>query len=167
MKSKLIKRNRFRRLTLLDIENLAGSGLPTTKQVWTLMCRLQTVCPLDPRDIVFVGGHKGNAMLCDFVAKQTHGSICLKNGKNGADLALIERALEVPDSAYFSDILPITEFVIGSGDGDFLDLVHKQKARGLRITVVARSESLNSALAVAADRVIFIDQHEVLAGKAA
>jgi len=89
-----------------------------------------------------------------------HGSMCFQNGPNGAEIALLSRADEVPPAAYASEIYPINECVIGSGDHEFVDLARIQKAQGRFVTVVTRSTSLSRELAVIADRVIFIDELE-------
>ena len=96
-----------------------------------------------------------------------HGSMCFQNGPNGAEIALLRRADEVPLAAYTSEIYPINECVIGSGDHEFVDLAFMQKAEGRFVTVVTRTASLSSELAAIADRVIFIDEIEIEIRKAA
>jgi len=155
-----IKPKKTRKLVLLDIENLAGSGLVSPEMALQIVKALNRLCPIDLRDIVFVGSHKGNFAPCSLVAGMVHGSMCFQNGPNGAELALLRRAGEVPLAAYASEIYPINECVIGSGDHEFVDLALMQKEQGRFVTVVTRSASLSRELAVIADRIIFIDELE-------
>lgn len=154
------KSKKTRKLVLLDIENLAGSGLVSPEMALQIVKALNRICPIDLRDIVFVGSHKGNFAPCSLIAEMVHGSTCFQNGRNGAELALLRRAGEVPLAAYASEIYPINECVIGSGDHEFVELALMQKAQGRFVTVVTRSASLSRELAVIADRVIFIDELE-------
>jgi len=160
MKKSPIKPKKTRKLVLLDIENLAGSGLVSPIMALQIVKSLNRLCPIDLRDVVFVGSHKGNFASCSLVAGMMHGSMCFQNGPNGAEIALLSRADEVPPAAYASEIYPINECVIGSGDHEFVDLARIQKAQGRFVTVVTRSTSLSRELAVIADRVIFIDELE-------
>ena len=155
------KSKKTRKLVLLDIENLAGSGLVSPEMALQIVKALNRLCPIDLRDVVFVGSHKGNFAPCYLVAGMVHGSMCFQNGPNGAELALLRRAGEVPLAAYASEIYPINECVIGSGDHEFVDLALMQKAQGRFVTVVTRSASLSHELAVIADRIIFIDELEL------
>lgn len=148
----------FRRLTLLDVENLAGLPLLDGTRTLRLHSQLEKVHPISPQDITIVGGHKGNAIPCGLMARLNHGSVCLRNGPNGADLALIAKAREVPDGAFTSDISPITEFVVGSGDGIFSEVACEMKSRGMSLTVITRKSSLSRCLGTLADRIIYIDQ---------
>jgi hypothetical protein len=157
----------FRRLTLLDLENLAGLPLLDGKRTLRLHSQLEKVYSGSPRDITIVGGHKGNAIPCGLMARLNHGSICLRNGPNGADLALISKAREVPDGAFQSDISPIKEFVVGSGDGIFCEVASEMKSRGLSLTVITRRFSLSRCLGNMADRIIYIDQPPTEEKKAA
>jgi hypothetical protein len=162
-----IKPKKTRKLVLLDIENLAGSGLVSPIMALQIVKSLNRLCPIDLRDVVFVGSHKGNFASCSLVAGMVHGSMCFQNGPNGAEIALLRRADEVPLAAYTSEIYPINECVIGSGDHEFVDLAFMQKAEGRFVTVVTRTASLSSELAAIADRVIFIDEIEIEIRKAA
>jgi len=154
------KTQKTRKLVLLDIENLAGSGLVSPMMALQIVESLNRLCPIDLWDIVFVGSHKGNFVPCSLVAGMMHGLPCFQNGPNGAEKALLRRAGEVPLTAYTSEFYPINECVIGSGDHEFVELAHLQKAQGRFVTVVTRSASLSHELAAIADRVIFIEDLE-------
>ena len=167
MRYRPLKTKKTRKLVLLDIENLAGSGLVSPEMALQIVKALNRLCPIDLRDIVFVGSHKGNFAPCSLVAGMMHGLPCFQNGPNGAEKALLRRAGEVPPAAYASEIYPINECVIGSGDHEFVDLARLQKVQGRFVTVVTRSASLSYELAAIADRVIFIDDLETQNRKAA
>jgi hypothetical protein len=160
MRYRTLKTKKTRKLALLDIENLAGSGLVSQEMAMQIVKALNRLCPIDPWDIVFVGSHKGNFVPCSLVAEMMHGLPCFQNGPNGAEKALLRRVDEVPHTAYASEIYPINECVIGSGDHEFVELALMQKAEGRFVTVVTRSASLSHELAAIADRVIFIDDLE-------
>lgn len=156
-----------RRLVLLDVENLAGSPLVTPRQAEQVHVELQQVCLLAPRDIVYVGGSPANAFACGLVATRTHGSMCLRRGPDGAEIALCERAKQVPHSAYESIRHPIIECVIGSGDHYFIRLAQQMRSRNVTVTVVSRRGSLSAELAGLADRVRYLDNKSVEIRKAA
>ena len=157
MQVKAMKNKGSRRLVLLDIENLAGSPLLTGQQVLGVCSDISRAYPLEPRDLVYVGGHVGNAFPCDLAARITHGSVCLLRGRDAADRALINRATEVPLEAFNSDVHPITECVIGSGDRIFVDVAIEMKSRGLYVTVLSRSYNISRKLSQVADRVVLLD----------
>lgn len=146
-----------RKIALLDVENLAGSPHLTPHQAVQVQLKLQRVYPLDPQDIVYVGGSTANAIACGIVATMAHGSLCLRRGRDGAEIALCEQASQIPQGAYKSHLYPIVECVIGSGDHYFVTFARQMKSRGLPVTVVSRRGSLSAGLAVIADRVIYLD----------
>jgi hypothetical protein len=156
-----------RKIALLDVENLAGSPFLTPEQAVQVQSGIQRVYPLNPRDIVYVGGSTVNAFACGVVATMAHGSLCLRRGRDGAEIALCERATQVPQGAYESNLYPITECVIGSGDHYFVTLARQMKSRGIPVTVVSRRGSLSTGLAVVADKVIYMDNSGLEIRKAA
>jgi hypothetical protein len=161
MRDFVCKPKKTRKLVLLDIENLAGSGLVSSTMALQIVKALHLMCPIELRDIVFVGSHKGNVEPCSLVARMLHGSMCLQNGPDGAELALLRRAEEVTPAAYTSEIYPISECVIGSGDHMFVDHALIQKEQGRSVTVISRSLGLSSKLAAVANRIIIIDGLEI------
>lgn len=152
---------RSRRLALIDIENLAASPILTFSQVTNIHDVINLAYPLQPRDLVYVGRHYGNALACDFFARLNHGSTCLLNGPDGADKALIRRAIEIPEGSFNSDIHPVRELLIGSGDHIFFETAMQMKKRGICVTVLSRQECLSNKLAEVADRVILLNTKSV------
>jgi hypothetical protein len=167
MKNVHPQHKKYRRLVLLDIENLAGNGMVSSQTALQLVSSLNELCSIDVRDIVFVGSHKGNMRSCSLVALMLHGMPCFQNGPDGAELALLRRAVEVTPAAYESDVCPIRECVIGSGDHKFIEHALLQRRRGNIVTVVARPKSLSLKLAEVAHRVIYLDGSEIESRKAA
>jgi hypothetical protein len=161
MPTKPKNHKRLRRLALIDIENLAASPILTFSQVNSIHDAIKLVYPLQPRDLVYVGGHYGNALACDFFARLNHGSTCLLNGPDGADKALIRRAIEIPEGSFNSDIHPVKELLIGSGDHIFADTALQMKQRGISVTVLSRQECLSKKLAEVANRVILLNTKSV------
>ena len=167
MKQRSLRQKQYRKLVLLDIENLVGSGMVSTEAAVHVVRSLDQLCPIDNRDILFVGSHKGNFASCSLVAGMLHGVPCFQNGPDGAELALLRRAVEVTPAAYGSDVYPISECVIGSGDHKFVEHALLQRLRGNIVTVVARPKSLSLKLAEVAHRVIYLDGVEIESRKAA
>jgi hypothetical protein len=73
--------------------------------------------------------------------------------EHGADGA--ERALIGYLDSHFHDA-HIGELVIASGDGAFVDIAAKYKARGTKITVIANHGTLSRCLHQVADEVIYL-----------
>jgi len=154
--TKALKNKGFRRLTVLDLENLAQRPVLDERIARAVDLELRRAYPLDARDITYVGGNPKNGFPCRVFAELNHGSVVLRPGRDGADHALIDRVRETPESSFLSDLYPVKEFVIGSGDHEFVDVALEMKARGLTVTVIARPESLNRTLAATANRVIHL-----------
>ncbi|WP_283137553.1 NYN domain-containing protein [Rhizohabitans arisaemae] len=146
LSSRLQTLRKDRAIHLLDIENLTGSGRPTTADVREVMrayTRLvaigrldQFVVAVNPRSLLAVGLALPGVQLLT------------RAGPDGADQALVEAAYTARIDLRFERI------VIGSGDGYFAELAIWLTAAGRRVTVVSRTGSLSRRLAVAvADRV--------------
>ena len=73
-----------------------------------------------------------------------------EHGANGAERALIGYL-----DSHFHDA-HIGELVIASGDGAFVDIAAKYKARGTKITVIANHGTLSRCLHQVADEVIYL-----------
>lgn len=156
MNRKALKTKGSRKLVAVDLENLALRPVLDEKVTRAIDLELRRAYPLDPRDLVYVGGSPRNGYPCRLFAELNHGAVVLRPGRDGADLALIDCVRAIPEASFRSDIHPVTEFVVGSGDHAFVEVARELKARGLRITVIARPGSLNRSLASSADRVIHL-----------
>ncbi len=77
-----------------------------------------------------------------------------KRGKNAADIRIVIDALEM----LFSERNNITHVVLVSGDGDFTELVHRLRSRGLFVIGLGVSGTSAEYLVNACDEFIFYDR---------
>lgn len=77
-----------------------------------------------------------------------------KRGKNAADIRIVIDALEM----LFSERNNITHVVLVSGDGDFTELVHRLRTRGLFVIGLGVSGTSAEYLVNACDEFIFYDR---------
>jgi hypothetical protein len=138
-----------RTLHLIDIENLAGSGVPGLHQVH----ELRTLY----RERVSFGAFDQVVLACNHLALRTAGFGWLdarhvvRSGPDGADLEL----LDVIDHENVDE--RFARVVIASGDGAFAAATSRLAGLGCRVVVVSRRCSLSARLALAAHEVIYID----------
>lgn len=118
-----------RHLVLIDIENLVGSGSPTSSEVETALHALSNVVPGfgSAQRVVACSHHAACAV--SFAASGCRR--LWRSGPNGADLAL----LEVLNSEFVEERF---EFItVCSGDGIFADRVARLAELGVAVNVVA------------------------------
>lgn len=151
---------RHRRLVLIDVENLAGCSPVSPKVGWRVVQSLTSIVRPDIRDVVLVGSHPGNAMTCRWVARIMRGTTCLRRGPDGADLALIEGARNIPLENFTCEFNSINKVIICSGDHIFVEIATVLKKRGVEVTVVSKRSSLNTDLSVIADHILLLDQSQ-------
>lgn len=151
-----------RRLILIDVENLLGCAPHVADSalfsiaVESMLERLHFDAM---HDLVTVGvGLK--AVRFAFGLRVPH-RLVVKDGRDGADRALVEAAADHDFIAQRFD-----EVVIGSGDHEFIETVVQMKARRVRVTVAARDEGLNCTLAHIADDVTYVASARDLVGVA-
>lgn len=108
-------------------------------------------------DIVYVAANPGNAFACHAIAKELGGSIHLRHGKDGAEKALRDVVLQIPDSAFRNSRYPITEVVICSGDHFFVEMAEEFHRQGQFVRVISRKEALSKSLARVAHDVMYLD----------
>jgi len=77
-----------------------------------------------------------------------------KRGKNAADIRIVIDALEF----MFSGSSNITHIMLVSGDGDFTELVHRLRGRGLKVVGLGVSGASAEYLINACDEFIFYDR---------
>ncbi len=135
-----------RSLHLVDIENLMGGPRAGPSVIEWAVSAYQGTVPLAEGDHPVIGS---NPYLWPCVDRcWSSARLVGRHGPDGADKALKEVVKNV------DFILPrYDRIVVGSGDGDFLDVVWKYRARHLVVEVVARRRSLSRELAEAASRV--------------
>jgi NYN domain len=138
-----------RALHVVDIENLAGTAIPTLAMVCEVQVRYLTLLRFGADDqVVLAASHLG---LLNAGLGWPHARYRVRSGKDGADLELIDVLEHENVAARFGHV------VIGSGDGGFSQVAADLAARGLRITVVSRRSSLSSGLARVAGDVVYLD----------
>ena len=147
-----------RRFCAIDIENLALQPAVSPGAGRHIAYLLQDIFHLKPEDLAVVAGGPHNAFAIDAASKVLSGQSIWRGGHNGGDLALIEALDHIPSPSISSSTTPVNEVIIGSGDGIFTSVVSRLQNRGLVVTCVAYSRALHPALALAANRVIRLDQ---------
>jgi hypothetical protein len=147
-----------RRFSAIDIENLALQPAVSPGAGRHIAYLLQDIFHLKPEDLAVVAGGPHNAFAIDAASKVLSGQSIWRGGHNGGDLALIEALDHIPSPSISSSTTPVNEVIIGSGDGIFTSVVSRLQNRGLVVTCVAYSRALHPALALAANRVIRLDQ---------
>lgn len=139
-----------RTLHLIDIENLAGSAVPSLGQVQELRTLYRR--RLKP------GADDQIVLACNHRAFRTAGFGWLdsrhmvRSGRDGADRELL-------DVMYYENIAErFARVAIASGDGAFTEEAARLAKLGCRLIVISRRESLSARLALVAHEVIFIDE---------
>jgi hypothetical protein len=144
-------RRRFpaRTLHLVDIENLAGTGLPAEWEVAGVQREYATRVGVGPMDQVVIGcNHKA-------LPATGHGwpgaRYLVRSGPDGADTELLA-VIEGENVAG-----RFTRVVIASGDGGFTWAAAALAAAGCQVTVVSRRTGLARTLRLGAQNVIYLD----------
>jgi hypothetical protein len=145
------ERRRFpaRRLHLVDIENLAGTSLPSLSQVREALSLYANRLAFGAMDQVEVAS--SHLTLLNAALGWPHARYRIRSGPDGADLALLDVLRHENIATRF------THVAIGSGDHLFAEEAARLAAWGVWVTVVSRRRSLSPRLALAAREVIFLD----------
>ncbi|MDP9458816.1 MAG: hypothetical protein M3Q22_00735 [Actinomycetota bacterium] len=149
-----------RRLHVVDIENLAGTGPPDSGAVTHLRATYMDVVGVSSVDHVVVACNPGCLVDVGAGWRLRCARYRVGSGCNGADLALLD-VLECESVAE-----RFTEVVIASGDGIFASSAARLSSVGCDVTVVSRRRSLSTKLALAAQRVVYLPEAEVAAAPA-
>jgi hypothetical protein len=144
-------RRRFpaRTLHLVDIENLAGTAVPSLPQVMDIQDRYARRMALGVDDQVIMASC--HLALVNAALGWPHARYRVRSGRNGADHELLDVI------QYENVATRFTHVVIGSGDGVFGRAAEGLSAGGVRVTVVSLQRSLSASLARAARQVIYLD----------
>ena len=138
-----------RTLHIVDIENLAGTAIPTLGQVSEVQGRYMARIGFGADDqVVMAASHLG---LLNAALGWPHARYRVRSGPHGADLELLDVLLHEDVARRF------THVAIGSGDGAFGQAAAGLVARGVRVTVVSRRDSLSRALAGTTRDVRYLD----------
>jgi NYN domain len=144
-----------RALHLVDIENLAGAPIPSLGQVAEVQDWYMARMAFGADDqVVMASSHLG---LLNAALGWPHARYRVRSGPNGADLELLDVLLHENVAARFNHV------VIGSGDGAFRQAAANLAARGVRVTVVSRPDSLAAGLARVANYVVYLDIPQAVA----
>lgn len=145
------KRREFqdRRLFLVDVENLVGTGLVDADLTVWARERVKTLLGIGPNDHIVIGcSHLG---LINVGCNWPHVRYVVRSGPDGADLALLEVLTENVAQRF-------DRVVIASGDGIFAQPAANLAAQGVHVSVVARRGSISARLYLAAADVHLIDE---------
>jgi hypothetical protein len=147
----VVTRRRFpvRTVHLVDIENLAGTAIPTLREVIDVQLRYGRRMALGADDHVIMASN--HLALVNAALGWPHARYRVRSGPDGADLELLDVIESENVAARF------TRVVIGSGDGMFGHAARDLMERGVRVTVVSRWGSLAPSLERAAMEVIYLD----------
>jgi hypothetical protein len=138
-----------RTLHLVDIENLAGTGLPAEWEVALIRRAYASRVGIGEMDQVVIGcNHNG---LPSAALGWPGARYLVRSGPDGADAELLAVISGENVAARFTDV------VIGSGDGAFTRATAALAAAGPRVTVVSRRAGLARTLRLAAQNVIYLD----------
>lgn len=141
-----------RKLHLIDVENLVGTGVPGRDQVGAVHSWYGRRIGFGAVDHVVVACN--HLALADAALGWPRARYRVRSGPDGADLELL-------DVLYHENVVDrYTQFVIASGDGVFAAAAASLAAASRWATVVSRRESLSARLRLAAREVIYIDATE-------
>jgi hypothetical protein len=141
-----------RTLHLVDVENLAGIGVPGRDQVGAVHSWYGQRVGFGAIDHVVVACN--HLALPDTALGWPHARYRVRSGPDGADLELL-------DVLHHENVVErFTRFVIASGDGVFAAAAASLAAASRWVTVVSRRECLSTRLRLAACEVIYIDATE-------
>jgi len=127
-----------RKLHLVDVENLCGSGLLTVELVRAARAMYLSQAFVGVDDVIVVGAGALNKQVLAFGWPGAR--MVVRSGPDGADLALCE---EIECSRYCETY---SEVVVGSGDHIFAEPIGVLTGKGLKVTVFAQAKSLASVL---------------------
>ncbi len=138
-----------RTIHLIDIENLAGTGIPAEEQVADLRRAYAARVGIGPMDQVVIG--------CNHNALPAAGHgwpgarYLIRSGPDGADVELLTVIERENIAARF------THVAIASGDHIFTWAAAGLAAAGCQVTVVTRPARIAASLRVAAQHLIYLD----------
>ena len=156
-----LKTPKNRRLLVIDLENAACSSRPNLARTDYLTAKIVSILKIEASDLVVVAGACGNALMVNHVASQLHGQARYRNGKDGADIALLEHLDQTVQQSSRSKETSISEVIVVSGDHIFEKAVKELRQKGISTTVVAYRKTLSRSLANVCNRIIYLDLNEV------
>ena len=143
--------SRYRRLHLVDIENLICDHRPNTHLIRQCQRRYLEIARPQECDLVVVGcSHwMAKAIMFDWRGPR----FVVRSGEDGADMALLEVWEDLSTSTErFAEVL------IASGDHIFGPLASEIARERTLVTVISRPEALAPNLRMAAGRILSFDE---------
>jgi hypothetical protein len=139
-----------RTLHLLDIENLCDRAIVTALQVEDALTDYQRVVGIDNNDLVVIAANTTNAPTAYLTAHKMLSAQFLSptEGKDAADLALIEAVTTTPNITSFDTV------IIASGDHIFAPTLANLAAQGVNTVAVGRTWSISPQVRMAAHSTI-------------
>jgi hypothetical protein len=159
--NKPLKTTKTRRLFVIDLENAACSSRPNFAMADYFATKIVSILKIEVSDLVVVAGACGNALMVNHVASRLHGQARYRNGKDGADIALLQHLEQTVAQTSKSTETSISEVIIVSGDHIFEKAVKDLRQKGIFTTVVAYRKTLSRSLANVCNRIIYLDLNEV------
>ena len=156
-----LKTHKNRRLFVIDLENAACSSRPNLVMADYFATKIVSILKIEVSDLVVVAGACGNALMVNHVASRLHGQARYRNGKDGADIALLQHLEQTVAQTSKSTETSISEVIIVSGDHIFEKAVKDLRKKGIFTTVVAYRKTLSRSLANVCNRIIYLDLNEV------
>jgi hypothetical protein len=138
-----------RTLHLVDIENLAGTGLPAEREVAVIRLAYAARVGIGEMDQVIIGCNHKALPSAGFGWPEAR--YLVRSGPNGADNELLGVISGENVAARFDHV------VIASGDGAFTSAAAALRSTGPKVTVVSRRIGLARTLRLAAQNVIYLD----------
>jgi hypothetical protein len=138
-----------RTLHLVDIENLAGTGLPAESEVARICQAYASRVGVGDMDQVIIGCNHNALPSAGFGWPGAR--YLVRSGPDGADTELLSVISGEKVAERF------THVVIGSGDGAFTWAAAALGSAGRKVTVVSRRAALARTLRLAAQNVIYLD----------
>jgi hypothetical protein len=140
---------RHRRIAVVDVENLVGGSMCVGPQLRITLDNFDRAAGVTADDLVFVAAAPQLAFDCRTLRPDA--SVWCARGRDGAELRLMSE-VSVDWVATRAD-----ELIIGSGDHLFVDYALAARARGVRVRVVGRHESIHHLFWVHGFEVIELD----------
>jgi len=156
-----LKTPKNRRLFVIDLENAACSSRPNFAMADYFATKIVSILKIEVSDLVVVAGACGKALMVNHVASRLHGQARYRNGKDGADIVLLQHLEQTVAQTSKSTETSISEVIIVSGDHIFEKAVKDLRQKGIFTTVVAYRKTLSRSLANVCNRIIYLDLNEV------
>jgi len=122
-----------KKLILVDVENLVGSGLVYEGDVSEARAKLFSLITPKAKDCVFVAANPINR---EAVYEGWPGALYnFRYGQDGADLQIIKFFAGIEDLSKYSEV------ILASGDAGLEPIARKAREMGLKIQIVANRKS--------------------------